>query len=108
MKVPRMTGRTSAHQNQFPAIPSVAINPAMARGVSAAKVVATIEVPASHHGSVRPAAKKATVLLEALRACQAPQPNTRVRYATMMLLSRIVSGVSEATDQARWSMPTLS
>jgi len=79
MKVPRTTGRTSAHQNQFPAIPSVATSPAMASGVSAAKVVATIEVPASHQGRVRPAAKKASVFLDALRACHAPQPKVRAR-----------------------------
>jgi hypothetical protein len=51
----------------------------MARGVSAAKVVATIEVPASHQGSCRPAAKKDSVLSEALLACQAPQPRVKAR-----------------------------
>jgi hypothetical protein len=100
MKVPRMTGRTSAHQNQFPAIPSVATSPAIARGVSAAKVVATIEVPASHQGSVRPATKKASVFFDALRACHAPQPNARIRYATMMLRSRVVSRASLAIGRA--------
>ena len=38
-------------------MPSVATSPAIARGVSAAKVVATIDVPASHQGRVRSAAK---------------------------------------------------
>ena len=75
-------------------MPSVATSPAIASGVSAAKVVATIEVPASHHGRVRPAAKKDSVFSDARRACHAPQPKARMRYATMMLISRVVSGVS--------------
>jgi hypothetical protein len=45
------------HQSQLPATPYFATRPATASGVSAAKVVATIEVPASHHGSARPETK---------------------------------------------------
>ena len=37
-----------AHHSQFPAIPWVYTRPVTTKGVSAAKVVATIEVPASH------------------------------------------------------------
>jgi hypothetical protein len=47
----------SVHQNQFPAMPRVATMPATHSGVSAAKVVATMEVPATHHGRLRPAMK---------------------------------------------------
>ena len=79
MNVPITTGRTSAHQNQFPATPSVATRPAIASGVSAANVVATIDVPANHQGSALPAAKNETVLAAALRACQAPQPSAMTR-----------------------------
>ena len=79
MKVAITTGRTSAHQNQLPAMPSVATRPAMASGVSAAKVVATIDVPASHQGSSRSAAKKDSVVAPARRACHAPQPSAIVR-----------------------------
>ena len=45
------------HQSQLPATPYFATSPATTSGVSAAKVVATIEVPASHQGSDRPETK---------------------------------------------------
>jgi hypothetical protein len=51
----------------------------MASGVSAAKVVATIEVPASHQGSRRPAAKNSTLLLPARLPCHAPSPSAAIR-----------------------------
>jgi hypothetical protein len=50
------------HQIQFPAMPLRATRPATASGVSAAKVVATIEVPASHHGRLRPDRKYSPTL----------------------------------------------
>ncbi len=56
-KVPNMFAIAPFHQNQLPAIPWVRTMPVMANGVSEAKVVATILVPASHQGSSRPAAK---------------------------------------------------
>ncbi len=45
------------HQNQFAAIPFPATIPEMANGVSAAKVVATIEIPTTHPDRLRPARK---------------------------------------------------
>jgi hypothetical protein len=45
------------HQSQFPATPYFDTSPATASGVSAAKVVATIEVPANHQGRERPDTK---------------------------------------------------
>ncbi len=59
---------TKFHQSQLPAIPFLATNPVTASGVSAAKVVATIEVPASHQGTLRPERKNSVVLPLALRA----------------------------------------
>jgi hypothetical protein len=59
---------TKFHQSQLPAIPFLATKPVTASGVSAAKVVATIDVPASHHGTLRPERKNSLVLPEALRA----------------------------------------
>ena len=55
----------SDHQTQFPARPCLIIRPVTANGVSAAKVVATIEVPASHQGSERPETKYSSRLLPA-------------------------------------------
>src|SRR5487761_608686 len=47
----------NAHQIQFPAIPCVYTSPATSSGVSAENVVATIDVPASHHDTLRPETK---------------------------------------------------
>ncbi len=49
------------HQIQLPAMPFLATRPVTARGVSAAKVVATIDVPASHQVTLRPPTKKSSV-----------------------------------------------
>jgi len=50
------------HHSQLPAMPRVATRPVTASGVSAAKVVATMEVPASHQLTARPDTKKSSVL----------------------------------------------
>ena len=50
------------HQIQLPAMPLLATSPVTASGVSAAKVVATIEVPASHQETFRPETKKSLTL----------------------------------------------
>ena len=52
---------TKFHHNQFPAMPFFATKPVTASGVSAANVVATIEVPASHHEMLRPEMKNSSV-----------------------------------------------
>ena len=52
------------HQNQLAAMPYFATWPVTQSGVSAANVVATIEVPASHQVTCRPETKKS--LVEAL------------------------------------------
>src|ERR1700739_485059 len=54
--------RHMLHQIQLPAMPWVATNPLTNKGVSAAKVVATMEVPASHQETLRPERKKSSVL----------------------------------------------
>jgi len=56
------------HHSQFPAMPYRATMPVTTSGVSAANVVATIEVPASHHGTSRPERKNSVVLPLARRA----------------------------------------
>ncbi len=45
------------HQYQLPAMPRLATRPLTARGVSAAKVVATMDVPSIHQGMPWPEAK---------------------------------------------------
>ena len=56
------------HHSQLPAMPYRATMPVTTSGVSAAKVVATIDVPASHHGTLRPERKNSVVLPRARRA----------------------------------------
>jgi hypothetical protein len=45
------------HHNQFPDIPCVNTSPVTTNGVSAANVVATIDVPANHHETCLPETK---------------------------------------------------
>ena len=45
------------HHSQLPATPFATTSPVTTSGVSAANVVATIDVPASHHGTLRPERK---------------------------------------------------
>ena len=52
-----MLPNAALHQIQLPAMPFRATRPATASGVSAANVVATIDVPASHQGRLRPLRK---------------------------------------------------
>ena len=56
---------TIAHHCQFPATPYCRTCWVTQFGVSLLKVVATIESPASHHGTDRPEAKNSEVLLPA-------------------------------------------
>lgn len=54
------------HQAQFFATPDSLTNPVTRFGVSAEKVVATIETPRSHQGMDLPARKYSTLLLPAV------------------------------------------
>ena len=54
------------HQNQFCQMPGPRTNSVIARGVSAANVLATIDVPTTHQGSERPDKKYSSVLDAAL------------------------------------------
>ena len=62
-----MPERQRLHQIQLPEMPWVATRPQTKSGVSAAKVVATIEVPASHQETSRPETKNSSVDPLALR-----------------------------------------
>ena len=67
------------HQNQFCQMPGPRMNSVMARGVSAAKVVATMEVPTTHQGRERPDRKYSSVLEPARRAKKMPTPTAKTR-----------------------------
>ncbi|GAB4342978.1 MAG: hypothetical protein Kow0099_20970 [Candidatus Abyssubacteria bacterium] len=78
---------TRFHQNQLPAIPFVRTMPVIASGVSAANVVATIEVPASHHGRLRPDNRNSLMLVPARRASKAPIASATTQYAATTIQS---------------------
>ena len=56
---------TNAHHCQLPATPNLRTCSVTQFGVSLLNVVATIESPASHHGTERPEAKNSEVFLPA-------------------------------------------
>jgi hypothetical protein len=56
--------RQRAHHSQLPEIPLRATSPLTSRGVSAAKAVATVDVPASHQETSLPEMKNSYVLAE--------------------------------------------
>ena len=58
---------TKFHHSQLPAMPFDSTSPVTTSGVSAANVVATIDVPASHQGASRPERKNSLVLVLARR-----------------------------------------
>jgi hypothetical protein len=62
----------NAHHSQFVLTPPVRTRSVTRFGVSAEKVVATIEVPSSHHGAVRPERKYCSRLRPARRAKRRP------------------------------------
>src|SRR5688572_5087881 len=80
------------HQSQFPATPFSATMPVTASGVSAANVVATIDVPASHHGNDRPETKNSDTFLPARRVYASPTAAESRKYAPTMIQSRDVIG----------------
>ena len=53
------------HHSQLPAMPFAATKPVTASGVSTANVVATIDVPVSHHGAFPPETKEVAHVLRA-------------------------------------------
>src|ERR1700761_6179933 len=75
------------HHSQFPAIPFVATKPVTASGVSTANVVATIEVPVSHHGALRPERKYSPRLFPLPRAYHSPIPRFTAKNATITAMS---------------------
>src|ERR1700716_3960829 len=81
------------HHSQFPAIPFCATNPVTASGVSTANVVATIEVPVSHHGALRPDRKYSPMFLPLPRANHNPIPRLIAKNATMTAMSKGLSAI---------------
>ena len=77
------------HHSQLPAMPWFATSSVTANGVSAAKVVATILVPATHQGRLLPDVKYSTMLPDALREKYSPIPKAKTKYKITNAQSRV-------------------
>src|SRR3954470_9525910 len=91
--------KAALHQIQLPAMPFRATRPATASGVSAAKVVATIDVPASHHGRLRPVRKNSFTLRPPRAEYHSPIAAEATKYAAMRVQSRVVSVIASTVLQ---------
>src|SRR4029077_9910129 len=83
--------RTKAHHCQLPATPNLRTCSVTQLGVSLLKVVATMESPASHHGTERPEAKNSVVFLPARRpknSAGAKQISNEPRTITQSMVCR--------------------
>ena len=69
----------NAHQPQFPETPFSRTSPATRLGVSDEKVVATIEIPNSHHGIFRPERKNSFKLELDFLEKYNPMTRTRIK-----------------------------
>src|SRR5262245_66583159 len=87
------------HHNQLPATPCVATMPVTTSGVSAANVVATIDAPASHHGTWRPEMKYSLRLSPPLFVKANPMPADRMKYAATIAQSTTVRFISETGER---------
>src|SRR5689334_3712236 len=83
-------------------MPFRATMPVTASGVSAAKVVATIEVPASHHGTFRPERKYSERFEPARRRYAMPTTMLIRKYAATMVQSSQVSVMRRRASGLRW------
>src|SRR5438552_2053098 len=68
------------HHSQLPATPCADTSPVTTNGVSAANVVATIDAPASHHGTWRPEMKYSLKLSPPRRVNANPIAAERRKY----------------------------
>src|SRR5690242_21932595 len=91
------------HHSQFPATPCDETSPVTTSGVSAANVVATIDAPASHHGTARPEMKYSLRLSPPFFVKAKPMPAERRKYAATIAQSiavRFIDSPGEGTDGA--------
>src|ERR1700679_252614 len=88
------------HHSQLPAMPLAARKPVTANGVSTANVVATIEVPVSHHGALPPDAKNSPTFC--VRAAKyTPIPRLSAKNAAITKMSRPVRCMGGRCRSAR-------
>lgn len=83
--------RTKAHHTQLPATPLRRTMSVTRFGVSLLNVVATIDRPASHHGTDRPEAKNSDVLVPARRPKNRAGAKQTARVAARISQSIVAS-----------------
>ena len=76
-----------AHHPQLPLTPCSRTRPVTRLGVSVENVVATMLMPSSHQGMLRPARKNPAAEFPTTRDAQMPTPRANKKYAPMMAQS---------------------
>src|SRR5450759_2079453 len=89
------------HHTQFSATPFSRTRLVTRFGVSVENVVATIEMPTSHHGAARPGGKNSVVFWLARRQKKIAGRNEITMLAPMMIQSRFVNFMG---DGWRWTV----
>ena len=84
------------HHTQFSATPPSRTKLVTRFGVSVEKVVATSEMPISHHGACRPAAKNSVMLLPARRASTIAGTKLTPKETTTMIQSSVLRCMKRA------------
>src|SRR5690242_17035581 len=79
------------HHSQLPATPLATTSPVTTSGVSAAKVVATMDAPANHQGTFRPERKYSLRLSPPFLVKTKPITDERRKYAATIAQSIGVS-----------------
>ena len=82
------------HQTQFPETPFVLTISVTKFGVSVEKVVATIDKPNSHQGSVLPERKYSDVFLDDLLETANPIVRTSTKKNTIIILSITLNSIT--------------
>ena len=88
--VVNMPPASKFHQSQFPLIPYWPTSSVTAKGVSAAKVVATIEIPAMYQGRERPPKKYSLSVFFLLRPKYRPIKTVDKRRRTRTMMSVVL------------------
>src|SRR6476620_4945851 len=89
------------HHNQFSDTPRSRTRLVTRFGVSVLKVVATIEMPTSHHGAERPEVKNSEVLDPARRQKKSAGMNETAMLVAMMTQSIVANFTSYAVATRR-------
>ena len=83
-----------AHQAQLPATPCLRTMSVTRLGVSAEKVVATIDTPSSHQGILRPERKNSLVDLPDPRLAHRPMASVTAKNRNTMIQSKEVNCIA--------------